>query len=116
MKPSSLAQITAKFVASHLLYEVDSNERIIPKFKPGELILPTSVCQQLLYQLRVSRTLTYELLEIFNSCHLNELSLLMDFSNASPFSGSSSQVTIKTSGMTSSNPMTRNGTFLLTTK
>jgi Leucine-rich repeat (LRR) protein len=97
IKANSLVQIASKFVATHLLYEVGSDERIVPKMKPGELNIPASVAQQLLYQLRATRTLTYELLELFNNCHLNELCLVMDLSNSSPFSYPHAHITLRTS-------------------
>jgi hypothetical protein len=67
---------------------VDEDEKITPLLQPGELNLPGSVVQHLLYQLRITRTLTNEVLMLFNNCSITELSLLLEFTNASPFSRS----------------------------
>jgi hypothetical protein len=86
--PPPLTHITARYIVKNLLYHVDEDEKITPLLQPGELNLPGSVVQHLLYQLRITRTLTNEVLMLFNNCSITELSLLLEFTNASPFSRS----------------------------
>ena len=88
MSPPPLTQIVARYIVKNLLYSVDEDEKITPILKPGELNLPGSVVQHLLHQLRITRTLTNEILMLFNNCSITELSLLLELTNASPSSRS----------------------------
>eukprot|EP01102_Stenamoeba_stenopodia_P014604 TRINITY_DN4873_c0_g3_i1.p1 TRINITY_DN4873_c0_g3~~TRINITY_DN4873_c0_g3_i1.p1 ORF type:complete len:460 (-),score=114.81 TRINITY_DN4873_c0_g3_i1:1024-2403(-) len=83
---TTLRTLVIKTICSNFLFDVDENGFVHPKKSlKGALDIDADTASSLINQLRTSRTLTKKLLKLFNDVPLVNLSLSLEFSNASPF-------------------------------
>lgn len=82
----TLRGLVIRTICSDFLFDVDENGFVHPKKSlQGSLAIDADTASSLLNQLRTSRTLTKKVLKLFNKVALTDLSLALEFSNASPF-------------------------------